>query len=424
MTSHTFFLQTYGCKTNQYETQGVREALCAAGLRETAQPADAEIILVNTCVVTGRAAERCRDDLLALHAQNPRARLILTGCAADTREGWLADLPFEKTFRNREKGQIAAYLLSASAVTAPAANAAADPFAFSLRRFAGHTRAFLKIQDGCDNFCSYCIIPQARGEPCSRSLREILHEAGELIAGGHRELVLTGINIGRYHSDSHDFASLVAKLAELPGLLRLRLGSIEPQELTPALLAVIAANPCICPHLHLPLQAGDDRILAAMNRKYTVADFLRSLDAIRARLDRPAITTDLIVGFPGEDAASFTQTMQTVQSAGFAGMHLFTFSPRAGTPAATLPPCAQKEIRARRTKLSALAQEQAAIYARSLVGYEEAVIVQRRTGGAWSGHCARYLRTTVSGAAEHVRGDLVRVGITAYEGAMLSAQVR
>lgn len=413
----SFYLRTYGCKTNQYEAQGLREELLAAGWREAADVADAGVILVNTCVVTGRAAERCRDDLLSLRAQNPQARLIVTGCAADTGEGWLQQFPFERIFRNREKGRIAAYLRDGED------SLSRDAFAFSLRRFAGHTRAFLKIQDGCDNYCSYCIIPQARGEPCSRPVEAVLREARELVEGGHRELVLTGINIGRYLSGTVDLAALVEKLAGLPGLLRLRLGSLEPQELTARLLGVMAESPAICPHLHLPLQSGDDRVLRAMNRRYTTAEYLRGLEQVRARLDVPALTTDLIVGFPGEDAAAQAQTVRTLRTAGFSGVHLFTFSPRAGTPAAGMTPCLQREVRERRAELSALTATMAAEYAQSLVGREEAVIVQRRADGVWTGHCGRYLRTAVAGAEGSRRGDLVRVRVSGSLGADLRADI-
>lgn len=419
-----FYLKTFGCKTNQYESQGIRETLLAAGLTEANAPTWAEILIINTCVVTGKAGQDCRNYLLRSREENPRLRVFITGCAADISEPWLHEHGIEAVFKNNEKPAIVAALRGETVrrddVGSQNNN---DGFAFSLRGFQEHTRAFIKIQDGCNNFCSYCIIPRARGLPRSRPAPEILAEVTRLLENGYREFVLTGINIGAYTHGKIRLPELAREIAQLPGLRRLRLGSIEPPYLSDELLRTVADTPQICPHLHLPLQAGADATLRAMNRKYSVHDFLALLEAARAIIDRPAITTDIIVGFPGENAQDFTQTMRTAEVAEFARIHVFSFSPRPGTPAADMPPCPKAEINTRRRELAALGEELAAAYAASLHGLRESVIVERSKLGKIEGYCARYLRTRLPDACGLRPGDMGDCIITASSGGELRAEL-
>ena len=431
-----FFMQTFGCKTNQYEAQAIREELLATGHRETEEITRAAIIIINTCTVTGRADATWRNAVAKAHRENPAGRIILCGCAVNVNDTLKDDFPVEAVFRNQEKGLIAAYFANDAATlppggeTLPAENPAgredspADNFLLHIHGFAGHTRAFLKIQDGCDNRCSYCIIPFARGAGRSRPAEEILTEARTLVAAGYREIVLTGINIGAYRYENFRLAELVRALAAVPGLNRLRLGSVEPQEVTDALLAAMAECPNVCPHLHLPLQSGSAEILRRMNRKYTLGEFMAVLEKIRSALPRPAVTTDIITGFPGETDAQAAETLQTVQAARFARSHIFLFSPRAGTPAAAMKPTHPQLVDDRRRELTRVCDETAARYAESLVGTVETVIWETNApGGFWEGYGERYLRVGVPATAATLPPALTPVKITAHNGSELQGEI-
>ncbi len=413
----TYHLLTFGCKSNQYESPAIRESLERRGGVETANAAEADLLIVNTCGVTGRAGASCRNAIRRARRVNPKAKLVITGCGVDLKEEWLSRLMPEETpllVPNAKKHAIAELIFSPYGTNQPAAgeNAPADPAAFPEDRFAagisafhGHTRAFLKIQDGCDNFCSYCAVPHARGRPESRPDRDILLEAARLVAGGHRELVLTGINIGAYAHRGLRLPELVDKLADTPGLERLRLGSVEPPHLDRPLVEVMRKRSgVICPHLHLPLQSGDARVLALMGRRYGPEEFLEKISLLRDNLERPAVTTDLIVGFPGEDENSAANTLALCRRAAFSRLHVFLFSPRPGTPAASLPRTAgDRAVDAWKTRLIALGKELAAAYALSTVGTAERIIVERDGGGFSDRYVRVNLRGGVPGAVERVR---------------------
>lgn len=235
------------------------------------------------------------------------------------------------------------------------------------------------------------MVPLARGRPQSRPPADILREAERLVRNGHPELALTGINIGAYNHDGLDLAGLIVRLAETPGLARLRLGSIEPQEVTPALISALRGHGKICSHLHLPLQSGDDGVLAAMRRRYRAEEFLETVERIKSSLDNPAISTDVIVGFPGEDERAFENTYATCQKAGFARLHVFLFSPRPGTPAAVMKHTAHDhEIEQWKNRLLVLADSEAERYARSCVG-----LLERAIGETGPALTDRYLRVYI-----------------------------
>ena len=421
-----FSIITFGCKTNQYESQAIREELLAAGHAETADPARAETLLINTCTVTGRADATWRHAAVRARRENPGVRIFLLGCAVTANPAAAADnfaklgIAVEHVFRNREKGAVSAYF----AGNPPRENrpgGADDNFSLRVNAFSGHTRAFLKIQDGCDNRCSYCIIPTARGRGRSRPAGEILDEASRLADNGYLEIVLTGINIGAYNDAGLRLSGLIRRLAAVPGLLRLRLGSVEPQEVTDDLLAAMREKPNICHHLHLPLQSGAAETLRRMNRKYTLEQFTDTLARVRAALDRPAVTTDIITGFPGETDAQAAETLRTVRAAGFARAHIFLFSARAGTPAAAMKPTHPQLVEDRRRELNAVCEETAAAYARSLVGGKEAVLVETLTAGGAEGYGERYLRTRIAGAGADFRKKIMAVRITGAAGCELTA---
>lgn len=390
-----FVIKTFGCKTNQYETEGIRESLSASDWQETADLTQADIAIINTCSVTSRAGASARNTIRKIKKNNPHIRIIITGCAIDITEEWLNDLDIEAQFKNTQKHLIADYVngLLPADVTA---RKDGDGFEFSLSSFAGHTRAFLKIQDGCDNFCSYCIIPYARGKPRSRKMQEVITEAARVAANGYREIVLTGISIGAYNDNNKTLADLLPELARIPELKRIRLGSIEPPFLTERLLETIANTPKVCAHLHLPLQSGSDSVLKAMNRKYTAHEFIKLVENARKIIANPAITTDIIVGFPTEDEVSFNETMKTLREIGFARSHIFLFSARSGTPAAELKRPPQRDADQRRMQLEKLAEEQAEDYSRSLINFpNEKIMIEKIKNGRAYGYLERYIRCEV-----------------------------
>lgn len=404
-----FHLQTFGCKSNQYESQGIRELLIAAGHVEVDAPGSADLYVVNSCGVTSRASASCRNAVRKALRANPGVRVVLTGCGVDLDEAW-PDIPSGPPLLvpNAQKHALPELVASWLKATANGHRPRADRFGLAISAFDGHTRAFLKIQDGCDNHCAYCAVPRARGAPESRPAAEILAEAERLTANGHGEIVLTGINIGVYRHGGMDFSDIVSAIARTPGLVRLRLGSVEPPQVTERLAEVMAKQmDNICPHLHMPLQSGDDGVLARMGRRYGAGEFLDKIALLRRHLPNPAVTTDVIVGFPGEDADAFRASEELCRRAGFSRLHVFLFSPRPGTPAAamkrTVP---EREIEKWKTRLIRVGEELATAYARSCVGTEERVIVER--GGA--GLSDRYLKVKIQGRAR--QGEVVHVTIT------------
>ncbi len=384
-----FIIKTFGCKTNQYESEGIREALTSIGWSESIHINEVEVAIINTCTVTSRAGASARNTIRKLLKSNPNLRIILTGCAVDVDEKWIKELQIEEVFKNTEKHQISSYLQNSNHAEKKSGNG----FDFSINNFEGHTRAFIKIHDGCDNFCSYCIIPFARGVPRSRESSSIIDEARTLSQNGYKELVLTGINIGAYQHNNQSLPELLEMLTELPEISRIRLGSIEPIYLTESLLLCIKNNPKICSHLHLPLQSGSNSVLKAMNRKYTKEFFLECIQKSREILDNPAITTDIIVGFPTEDESCFNETLQTIASIGFARSHIFLFSPREGTPAAEMKRPPQRDADNRRLILEDITTKQAKEYSKSLISFDnESLMIEKITKNKAYGYLERYIR--------------------------------
>ncbi len=304
---------------------------------------------------------------------------------------------------------------------------------FGISSFSGRTRAFLKIQDGCDAGCSYCILPHVRGAPRSRPLADVHAEAERLAAAGFGEIVLTGIHLGFYGRDLPEHPTLpqaVTAVAETPGVERLRLSSIECNEVDDALLDAMQ-RPAVCPqatvapHLHLPLQSGDASVLRRMRRRYAPEEFLAVVERARERLDRPAITTDVMVGFPGETEAEFESTLEVCRRARFSRTHVFPFSPRPGTPAAEMPGRVPSEAVAERSaRLRELARGMAADWAHSFVGTTVRVLFERCTSsGRLSGYTDRYVPLTAEGAPEQI-GRALQVRVTAAAGAALLGRVQ
>jgi threonylcarbamoyladenosine tRNA methylthiotransferase MtaB len=412
-TARTCRLVTLGCKVNQYETQHVKEALEASGYREAADGEAADLCVVNTCTVTHEADAKGRQLIRRLAQANPGAALVVMGCFAARDPDAVARLP-GVTKVVPDKDRLADELREFGVLELPA----------GISRFDGHQRAFVKVQDGCLLNCTYCIIPTVRPHLRSRPPDEIVAEVRTLLDNGCQEVVLTGIHLGHYGIDlsrgrpKEEWCRLwhlLDRLGRLPGDFRIRLSSLEAAEVRDDLVRVLRDHPRVCPHLHLCLQSGSDRVLALMKRRYRVAGFLERCRRLREALDHPAFTTDVIVGFPGETDADFEATCRVVREVGFARLHLFSFSPRAGTPAASLPgrvhPAAVAE---RRRRLLEIERETAGAYFRSLVGRRLDVMVEGpdpdRTGHVRGTSC-RYAPVSFPGHAPALTGR--RVGVRA-----------
>jgi len=309
------YLHTFGCKVNQYETQLFRETLTRDGYVFSDNANDADIIFVNTCTVTGEADRQCRQLLRRLLKKNATARILVSGCYAV-----------------RDKEELRRISDRIEIVTARKSD---DASSAAISEFSGHSRAFIKIQDGCDAFCSYCIVPHVRPVLWSRPVPEIVAEISSLAAKGYAEMVLSGIRLGKYVGG---LPALLRTLLVLPGNFRLRLSSLEINEAGDDLVELMASEPDrICAHLHVPLQSGSDTVLKRMNRPYSSAQFAARLDRIRAVLPAAGISTDVIVGFPGETDLEFDATRGFIEENSFSRLHVFAFSPRSGTPAAGMP---------------------------------------------------------------------------------------
>ena len=406
----TFAIATLGCKVNQYDGQAIRERLVALGWREVAFRESASLYVVNTCTVTAAADEKCRKKVRRALRRNPNARLVVTGCAARADPERFRRIRGVSAVLTREQMGRMDRFLESGATPEPG-----GAFDLGISRFAGHTRAFLKIQDGCEAGCAYCIVPRARGPIRSRPLGDVRAEAERLVASGHVEIVLTGIHLGHYGYDlgaRPRLCDAVREVLRVPELERLRLSSIEATELNDELLDLVASDARLCPHFHLPLQSGDDAVLAAMGRGYTVSEFQKKLERAGDGLGRPSFTTDVMVGFPGETDAQFQNTLEACRRARFSRIHIFPFSPRLGTPAYHLPGRVPKPvIREREAALKKLASELALEYKKPFIGEVVHPLVENRRDrgtGLLTGWTARYLRATFDGP-DSLMGGIVPV---------------
>ena len=421
-------IYTLGCKVNQAESQAMERELLRRGhaLAPFDGPADAYV--VNTCTVTAVSDKKCRNIIRRARKNAPDAVVAVCGCYAQTDPGAAAALgadlvsgsagrmafldQLEKLLQNRGE----------QVVAVDSALARRDFERLPAGGAAGRTRAMLKAEDGCANFCSYCIIPYARGPVRSLPLPEAAGEAERLESEGYREVVLTGIEISSWGRDLKNGQSLI-DLAEgvcrsAPGL-RVRLGSLEPRTVTEAFCRRAAALPNLCPHFHLSLQSGCDATLARMNRKYDTARYYESVRLLREYFPDPGVTTDLIAGFPGETEEEFAQTLEFIRKCAFTAMHVFPYSRRPGTPAADMPgqvPREEKEDRARRA--IALGAELEARWLEGQVGRTFPVLFEEEKDGLWQGHAPNYALVRARGEALHNR--VLEVEVTGAEGGALT----
>ncbi len=410
-----FHFMSFGCKVNRYDGQRIVEELQNAGWTHADRVEGADLVVVNCCVVTGRSAGRCRRYVRSAARRAGGARLFVTGCHTPEDRDRMAALSDRVNIVEPGHGvaAIREYLSSESS-------------AHGVRGLIDRTRAYVKIQDGCDLHCAYCIIPSIRGNSRSRPRGEILSEVSTLLEAGYSELVLCGIRLGGFRDGTVRLEHLVQLILDRsPGRFRLRLSSLNPSEVTPGLLRVMSGDDRVAPHLHLPLQSGDDGTLKRMKRPYIVESFLHKLDEVRAALPDPAISTDFMVGFPGEDLRSFERSLRTLEATGAARVHVFPYSVRQGTVAADLPQVADKEKTARAAearRMAALLKER---YDLQFIGAGATIIVESRK--PLRGLTSRYQRVEIdlsrAGGSRPAAGTFVPVTLDSYEGGTFSGRM-
>lgn len=399
--SATLKTVTLGCKVNQYETEYVREGLERIGFREAVGEERADLCVINTCTVTQEGDAKSRQVIRRMARENPGARLVVMGCYATRAPDEVARLPGVSEVVT-DKRELPDLLGRFGVVDIPT----------GISRFANRRRAYVKVQDGCLLRCSYCIIPQVRPQLHSRPPEPILDEVRRLVDNGYREIVLTGVHLGHYGIEQNAgkpkaawlrLSHLVDQIARLPGDFRIRLSSIEATEVTRELIQVLVDHQDkVCPHLHICLQSGSDRILRRMKRRWSARHFVDRCHLIATLLPDPALTTDVIVGFPGETDADFAETCRVAREVGFSKMHVFPFSARRGTPAAELAEQVPKQVKADRSQqLTQLAAELQMAYYRRLLGRELRVLVEAGgtdlPPGRQLGTSCRYVPVELSG---------------------------
>jgi threonylcarbamoyladenosine tRNA methylthiotransferase MtaB len=385
--------ESLGCRVNQSELESLSRRFAACGYTVVDDPARADICVVNTCAVTTLAERKSRQRIRSLARANPMARIAVVGCYATYSPKSCADLPGVAWVVSNEDKEWVVEVTEHSSVFSGTDNGGNPP---RLR-----TRAFVKVQDGCDNHCTYCIVRSLRGPSRSRPLSEVVAQMQALVESGCREAVLTGVNLGSYGHDSglsNGLITLVATVLAHTDIPRLRLSSLEPWELDAAFFR-LWEDSRLCRQLHVPLQAGYDETLRRMGRRTTTARFASLVNAARDAIPDLAVTTDVIVGFPGEEEAAFRASYDFVATTEFARLHVFPYSPRSGTPAARLSNQVPRAVRnARAREMRGLAAEQALRFRQQFVGREMAVLwEQRRSDGLWTGLTDNYLRVVTQG---------------------------
>ncbi len=402
-----FRILDHGCKVNRYDGELVRAELRRFGLAETDAGDAADVVVLNACAVTDHAVKKGRQALRRLRRESPGARMVVTGCMTPTdRAAYSRIEPGILTVPSGERDAIRGALVDFLGDAVPARPDGA--LALDAHAFASRTRAFLKVEDGCDAKCAFCVIPSIRGPVRSRSRDDVLAEARRLVDAGFRELVLCGIHLGHYGRDTGDSVlGLARAVAALPGTFRVRLSSLEITEIDADLARTLAETERLAPHLHVPLQSGDDGVLRAMRRPYTAARFAERIETVRAAVEDLALTTDVIVGFPGESDEAFERTVALARRLRLSRIHVFPFSPRAGTEAATLE--GRVPAPTLRSRVARLLREERRLREeddRSRIGTEATVLVESTDGTTSEGLSERYRRIRLPG--EHPPSTFVR----------------
>ncbi|MBR4781226.1 MAG: MiaB/RimO family radical SAM methylthiotransferase [Lachnospiraceae bacterium] len=461
-------LLSLGCKVNSYETEYIREDMIASGFEIVDFSEAADVYIINTCSVTNIADRKSRQMLHKAKALNPDALIVATGCYVQTRKEEELKTDADMIIGNNHKGEVAKKIceyfklqddikaeINVSDEPIDTSTAYVDDIAteklvedFSIYDYPERSRAFIRIEDGCNQFCSYCIIPYARGRVRSRSEEEIVEEVKSLADKGFKEIVLSGIHISSYGYDNYEqtlrsfmmaknedvpdetvpnatfgepLLKLIKKLSVIPGIDRIRLGSLEPRIITEAFIQELSKLSNVCPHFHLSLQSGCDTVLKRMNRHYTGAEFLEKCELIRKYYDAPSITTDVIVGFPGETEEEFEESCELLEKVRFSKIHIFKYSRRAGTVADRMPgQLTDKQKHERSLKVQALEEKTGEDYIKNFVGKTVKILVEEATSFVFKGLTERYVPVEAKLSPEAIKtgtkvpaiNDIIEVFIT------------
>lgn len=394
----------------------MRELLSGAGLEDSDSKDSADIYIINTCTVTREADRESKYIIGHLHKSNPKAKIVVTGCLSQKNASELSSLPgVTHVLKNSEKNNIAGIVCGNEIESALCGQKD-----LAISDFKGHSKAYVKIQDGCENRCSYCKVPLVREKLSSKPIADVSEEVSRLVQNGFREIILTGICLGAWGRELRSAGSLIDVLKaidKIDGDFRIRLSSIEPKYVTHELVEIIAANRRFCPHLHIPFQSGDDDILMLMNRPYTSSKYRAIVDSVRSRIPRVSITTDILIGFPGESQARFDNSLNFIKAVSPSRTHIFTFSAREGTAAHDMPAAAShSELKKRYQAMNAVASEAADAYRRRFLEEKLNVLVENspdKATGMLKGYSDNYIHVLFTGP-EGLARKVVPVKVTGF----------
>lgn len=413
---------TLGCKVNQYETQEMSELFTKVGYSVTTKPSEADIFVINSCTVTAESVRKTRQTVRKLKKLNPEGILILTGCASQAEPQIIDDLPeVDILMGNRSNTVIISalneYLEKKCFINKRTEHLSGDLFTGSgITRFDGHTRAFLKIQDGCDRFCSYCLIPTARGRSRSKPLEDIDNELRILSGNGYKEIVFVGINLSDYGKNTdYSLPDALALAEKYDGIERIRLGSLEPDHITDDMIERLKDNKKLCPQFHISVQSGCNGVLKAMNRHYTAEEYERLANKLREAFPDATITTDVLVGFPTESEDDFNTTVDFVKRIAFEKVHVFPYSVREGTKAAKMKQLTKATKEKRAAKLSEAAEEIRKDFLNNQTGKTVDVLFETQKSEYIEGYTKNYTPVRVFGNSEDIKGNIKSVRIIGSE---------
>ena len=423
-------LITMGCKVNQYDTQSMRETLVRNGYAIVDETQVADLYLINTCTVTNAADQKARQAVRKAIRQNPNAEVLVTGCYAESDRKAIEQIPgVTVVFGNREKADFQTYLDKLHSKTELQIQPVQHDAVREHARFSGgvssagkRTRALIKVQDGCSAFCTYCIIPYVRGRMTSRPLSDIVDEAQRIAESGIKEIVITGVHLGAYGQDTgrdKDIADILEHIHGIDGIERIRSSSIERMYFPDILSERMSVLPKCMPHFHIPIQAGSDKVLRDMRRRYSTSQFAYLVENLRSRFtDDVGITTDIMVGFPGETDADFQESLKFVEEIGFSQLHVFRYSPRKGTPAATYPNQVPSQVSASRSReMIELGKEMSKSFRKRMLGKYKNVLVEESREGEkkqLAGFTDNYLRVLMD-VPDSAINKVIKVKLTSSD---------
>ena len=444
--SPTAVVLTFGCKVNQYDSNAMRSTMVRNGYQIVPETEPADVCLINTCTVTNIADQKARKIIRRVVKRNPEAKVLVTGCYAESDRQQIEQIEgVSLVFGNREKADLDQYLeylslqthqptsglLQITPVQHDAIREHAN-FGLSVSDTGDRTRGIIKVQDGCSAFCTYCIIPYVRGRMTSRPISEIVTEVEEIAASGAKEIVITGVHLGSYGIDRQNeqlpkdgrvsIADILEQIHPVDGIERIRLSSIEPMNFPEDLAPTMAELPKCMPHFHLPLQAGSDRTLKRMRRRYTTDEFSKLTEHLRSVFPDAGLTTDIMVGFPGETDRDFEDSLRFVEQIGFSQLHVFRYSPRRGTPAAEYPDQLAPHISADRSqRMIVSGQRSSQTFRQQMVGKEAKVLIEDlRHGDLLMGSTGNYLRTAIDVPDSQIN-QVIPVTLTGVENGIMLA---